>query len=312
MIDLQPLRTLSAKLGHNLDLVQAGGGNTSLKDNGTLWVKASGKWLAHATEEEMFLPVPSADILRSMDGDSEYIEEFTTARGITLRPSVETSMHAVLPHRVVVHVHSVRTIAWAVRTDAPASLSERLAGLRWEWVPYVHPGLVLGKEIRARLQSKPDVLILGNHGLIVAADDCDSAEALLRDVERRLDSPLRALPPADVDGLDRMVPNGYRIAQDPEVHQLAMDAFSIRAATLGTLFPDQCVYLGPRILLIPGKGVLVASDLNRAGREVLIAVKRIIERLDPAIPVQFLEPAEVSRLTDWEAEKYRIAQAINL
>lgn len=307
MIDLAPLRTLSAKLGRNLDLVQAGGGNTSIKDNGTLWVKASGKWLAHAMEEEMFLPAPLADILQSMDDDREY----TTASGTTLRPSVETSMHAVLPHRVVVHVHSVRTIAWAVRRDAPAWLRHRLAGLRWEWVPYVHPGLVLGKEIRARLASKPDVLILGNHGLIVAAGDCDAAETLLNEVERRLDSPVRALPPADIDGLDRMTPDGYRIAPDPEVHPLAMDAFSREVATLGTLFPDQCVYLGPKVLLIPGKGVLVANDLNRAGREVLIGVKRIIERLDPTIPVQFLRPAEVSRLVDWDAEKYRIAQAKN-
>jgi rhamnose utilization protein RhaD (predicted bifunctional aldolase and dehydrogenase) len=304
MSDLAPLRALSAKLGQNLDLVQAGGGNTSLKDNGTLWVKASGKWLARAMEEEMFLPVPLADILQSMDDGREYIEEYEA-----LRPSVETSMHAVLPHRVVVHVHSVRTIAWAVRQDAPTSLSDRLAGLRWEWVPYVHPGLVLGKEIRARLDSNPDVLILGNHGLIVAAEDCDSAETLLNDVERRLDYPVRALPQADIEGLDRMTPSGYRIAPDPEVHPLAMDAFSCEIAKRGTLFPDQCVYLGPKLLLVRGKGALVADDLNRAGREVLIAVKRIIERLDPSIPIQFLEPAEVARLMDWDAEKYRIAQA---
>ena len=64
MADLTPLLRLSSKLGRNLDLVQAGGGNTSLKDNGTLWVKASGKWLVHAMDEEMFLPVPRADILQ--------------------------------------------------------------------------------------------------------------------------------------------------------------------------------------------------------------------------------------------------------
>jgi len=55
---------------------------------------------------------------------------------------------------------------------------------------------------------------------------------------------------------------------------------------------------------------LVANDLNRAGREVLIAVKRIIERLDPTIPVQFLDSAEVTRLMNWDAEKYRLAQAL--
>ena len=122
---------------------------------------------------------------------------------------------------------------------------------------------------------------------------------------------MRALPPADIDGLERMTLDGYRVAPDPEVHPLAMDAFSRQVATLGTLFPDQCVYLGPKLLLVPGTGVLVAHDLNRAGREVLIAVKRIIERLDPTVPIQFLEPAEVSRLMNWDAEKYRIAQALD-
>ena len=78
MPDLDPLRRLSSKIGRNLDLVQAGGGNTSLKDDDTLWVKASGKWLVNAMEEEMFLPVRHTDILRSMDEGREYTEEQLT------------------------------------------------------------------------------------------------------------------------------------------------------------------------------------------------------------------------------------------
>src|SRR5260221_325582 len=248
--DLTPLRRLSAKLGQNLDLVQAGGGNTSLKDNGTLWVKASGKWLARSMQEDMFLPVLQENILRCMDQDEEYIEEYTTASGESLRPSVETSMHALLPQRVVVHVHSVRTIAWAIRTDMPESLSERLLGLRWEWIPYIHPGLVLGKEIRTRLASKPDVLILGNHRLVVATDDCDSAEALLEDVEQRLECAVRAPQAADLEALARVVPAGFRIAPDPEVHALALNWFSIEVAARGTYYPDQCVYVGPALAIL--------------------------------------------------------------
>jgi rhamnose utilization protein RhaD (predicted bifunctional aldolase and dehydrogenase) len=255
----------------------------------------------------MFLPVPLADILGSMDGDSEYAEEFTTASGVKLRPSVETSMHAVLPHRVVLHVHSVRTIAWAIRTDVPAALRDRLEGLRWEWIPYVYPGVVLGREIRGRLGSRPDVLILGNHGLIVAADDFVSAEALLNDVERRLDIPVRPAPAPDLEGLALA---GFTIAPDNEVHALATDPVSFEIANLGTFYPDQCVYLGPalaKVRLVPGRGVLVENDLNRAGREVLISVKRVIERVTQ--PVHALPDSEVSRLLNWDAEKYRIALA---
>ena len=140
-----------------------------------MWVKASGKWLVQAMREEMFLPVPQADILRCLEEDREYVREYKTASGSTLRPSVETAMHAVLPHKVVVHVDSVNTIAWAVRPDAPEAISNRLKGTRWAWIPYVHPGLVLGQRIRETLPLRPDILILGNHGLVVGADDCISA-----------------------------------------------------------------------------------------------------------------------------------------
>jgi len=40
--------------------------------------------------------------------------------------SIETFMHAVVPHRVVVHVHSVNTIAWRRRTQSPSC--EKLFG----------------------------------------------------------------------------------------------------------------------------------------------------------------------------------------
>jgi rhamnose utilization protein RhaD (predicted bifunctional aldolase and dehydrogenase) len=83
MTQLPQLVELSARIGKNLDPVQAGGGNTSIKDNGTLWVKASGKWLIHTVEDDMFLLVPLADIERQL-----------------------------------VHVHSVRTIAWAAQETA--------------------------------------------------------------------------------------------------------------------------------------------------------------------------------------------------
>lgn len=331
MPDLMPLRRLSAKLGGNLNLVQAGGGNTSIKDNGTLWVKASGKWLARAMEEEMFLPVPQSEIQRCIDEGLDYTRECLTESGLALRPSVETSMHAVFPQRVVVHVHSVNTIAWAIRTDAPKSLEDRLAGLRWQWLPYIHPGIVLGKKILDVLSPDTDVLVLGNHGLVVAAGDCEAAEHLLEDVERRLTSPVRTASSPDLDALATNIPAGFEVAPDDEVHALAMDPLSLEVAKLGTLYPDQCVYVGPalaivnheraieefvsrhglhpRVLLIPGKGVLVANDLNRAGREVLISVKRVIERLTPGVAVHALSYADVSKLINWDAEKYRIALA---
>ena len=69
-----------------------------------------------------------------------------------LRPSIETTLHALLPHQVVVHTHSVRTIALAIRTDAEAQLARRLDGLDWLYVPYRKPGLPLTQLIAKRLR----------------------------------------------------------------------------------------------------------------------------------------------------------------
>ncbi|WP_448937127.1 class II aldolase/adducin family protein, partial [Escherichia coli] len=87
--------------------------------------------------------------------------------GTTLRASIETSLHALMPHRIVLHVHSVNTIAWAVRSDARDEFARRLDGLAWRYLDYHHPGLPLARavgEVIAR--DAIDVLILGNHGLV--------------------------------------------------------------------------------------------------------------------------------------------------
>ena len=46
--ELKKLSNVSEYLGKNLDLIQGAGGNTSVKINDVLWVKASGYWLSDA------------------------------------------------------------------------------------------------------------------------------------------------------------------------------------------------------------------------------------------------------------------------
>jgi rhamnose utilization protein RhaD (predicted bifunctional aldolase and dehydrogenase) len=332
---LEQLVEVSARVGRDLDLVQAGGGNTSLKENGTLWVKASGKWLVHAANDDMFLPVPMADIARQLAAEDEKFPEYKTRTGVALRPSVETAVHAVMPQRVVIHVHSVRTIAWAARAHGAAGVAPLLENLRWSWIPYTHPGIPLAIRIQREGEKRPDVLILENHGLVVGADDCAAAEALLHDVERRLDGPVQRAPAPDFDRLTTLAKDGWVIAEDSEAHALAMLAKSREIAQGGTLFPDQCVYLGPGaavveagdtlaaaaelyrevyhfepvFLIVAGAGVLTKPDMKRAARELLLCVKRVIERIPHEARPVYLPASQVARLMNWDAEKYRIAMA---
>jgi len=142
---LASLRDLSARVGGDPLLVQDSNGNTSIKLDGILWIKASGKWLAHAMQEEMLVPLELAEVKESSYNDTEIAPRYAL-KG-KLRPSIETAMHDVLRHRVVIHVHSINAIAWAIRVDGPDQLRERLAGLHWQWIPYAASGIPLAQQI---------------------------------------------------------------------------------------------------------------------------------------------------------------------
>ena len=116
--ELEALRLLSARIGADPLLVQGAGGNTSVKHGEIMWIKASGKWLSEAAREDMFVPVhfkPLLAALREGHPDAERAQKFIAgghdANG--LRPSIETSVHALLPQKIVAHVHCVSTIALA-------------------------------------------------------------------------------------------------------------------------------------------------------------------------------------------------------
>ena len=57
------VRNYCARIGQEPLLVQGAGGNVSWKDGGTLWIKASGAWLADAEKDDIFVPA-DLDTLR--------------------------------------------------------------------------------------------------------------------------------------------------------------------------------------------------------------------------------------------------------
>lgn len=332
--DLTALSRFSAKIGADSDLVQGGGGNTSVKQDGVLWVKASGTWLAHAMDRSIFVSLPLADVqsaLSAVDGEAR-VARMASHHG--LRPSIETSLHALLPHPVVAHVHSVNTIAWAVRDDAQEALASRLHGLHWAWVPYRRPGYPLTRavaDVLATAGTPVDVLVLANHGLVVGGDDCESVEQRLQDVERRLRLPVREPPPADPVRLRAVNDLDWRVPDDPLLHAVATDAVTLQAAQGGVLYPDHVVFLGTRPVLagsgtpvskavaesvdagaappvyatVPGAGVLLAPGISDGARAMLGCLARVGLRLPGARGLVYLAREEVAALTDWEAEAYR-------
>lgn len=335
--EIEELVSFSRELGATAELVQAAGGNTSIKVGDTLLVKASGQWLADARREsfvEVDLPALRAGLAKAEQED--FSAFCRTGSASALRPSIETPLHAVIPQRVVIHVHSVAAIAWAVRADAEQRLAERLAGVRWRWVPYRRPGLELTRAVEAVLHDKPEVLLLQNHGLLVAAADVAGARALLHEIERRLACPCAVPAPLDRSMLQKLAERwDLQLPVHEQVHQLALDPWQCRLASEGVLYPDHVVFLGaaplvcradenrqaatavfqerfataPAWYLVPGIGILVARGTLQAVQEMLLCAALVIERIPPETPIRYLEVGEIGELLNWDAEKYRQARA---
>jgi rhamnose utilization protein RhaD (predicted bifunctional aldolase and dehydrogenase) len=335
--ELQSLREVSARLGRDINLVQGAGGNTSLKSGDVLWVKASGAWLMEADQRDIFVPVDLPGALRALEQGVEKMPMVDSAAGpaAKLRPSIETSLHALLPHRVVLHVHAVNTIAWAACQAVENEIALRLQGLKWARVPYRRPGLPLSQVVAdATAQRRQDVLILGNHGLLVGAEDCAAAEALVSEVERRLHLQARPAPAGDLPALQAACRDtGYRAAGNEICHRLATDARSVGMVTAGSLYPDHVVFLGPAMralkrgeaiadvvgaseaaqipspvaLLVPGAGAVVRSDIQPGAEAMLVCLALVAERLPVDAKISYLPADEEQALLDWDAEKYRKA-----
>jgi rhamnose utilization protein RhaD (predicted bifunctional aldolase and dehydrogenase) len=332
---LADLTRLSATLGADPLLIQGAGGNTSLKDRDVMWIKASGTLLADAMRRSIFVPCDLALMRQSLardDGKADRAEQFLLQAG-DLRPSIETSLHAVFSQPVVVHVHCVNTIAWAIRADAIALLRDRLAGFDWAFVPYAKPGAQLARAVGAALGPATDVIVLGNHGLIVAAGSVAAAEALLARVVLALSVNPRAAAPDDA-ALTARAGDGFApLPADHPLHSVAMYPDLLRAAERGSLYPDHVLFCGvgavvmaaqetpgmavarhlkagnpkPPVLLVAGAGALIHADASAGARALSRCLGDVLSRVPPGVTLTYLTHAQNAELLDWDAEKYRLA-----
>ena len=61
-------------IGTDSLLVQGAGGNVSWKDDGILWIKASGTWLAEAESKDIFVPVNLIHLQSALSKQDFYVK----------------------------------------------------------------------------------------------------------------------------------------------------------------------------------------------------------------------------------------------
>ena len=186
----------SRLLGREPALVLHGGGNTSVKTRvadmtgdavDVLCVKGSGWDLAEI--EPAGLPaVRLAPLRRLLALDRLSDEDMVNAQRCNLldasapNPSVETMLHAVLPHKFIDHTHANAVLALTNQAQGRAICAE-LFGDTMAVVDYVMPGFSLAKAVAQAFAQQPHVqgLILHKHGIFTFGDSAEeSYERMIR------------------------------------------------------------------------------------------------------------------------------------
>lgn len=196
---LEHLVEMSNRYGADPRYTLAGGGNTSYKQDGILYVKGSGTQLATIKDEgfvRMHMDALLAMLQREYPaGDAEReaaaLADMMAAKlpgQDSMRPSVECILHALFPYKFVLHLHPALVNGLTCGKDG-AALCAALFGDTAVWVPLTKPGYILGKvcydafaQYRKAHGADPKLLFMQNHGIIVAADTVAEVDALMATV----------------------------------------------------------------------------------------------------------------------------------
>lgn len=327
-----------AKIGKNKLFVQGAGGNVSWKINETLWVKASGKWLGKniAKQENLFTCLKL--------GPNEY-QKFSKNPNLELelcdcthpRPSIETPFHALLPQRIVCHLHEVRTTSILVQTNAEAKLSSLIPrDLNWKLIPYVKPGVALAQEIKVAFTKNPttDVYFLANHGIIVVAEDVSSIEKKLFKVTDAISAITEKIfidktPPPKLELIKQMMQLNYNFLKSESSISLSFNNWLLEnLSKFWPICPDTIVFLGsapPKIfdssevlnylnskktedkfILVRNFGIFFKNRyVSEAELEQFQFMTDLLIRVPTGANITTLKPNQISELVNWDAEKYR-------
>ncbi|MBC7621191.1 MAG: class II aldolase [Candidatus Saccharibacteria bacterium] len=321
------VKNYCAGLGSDPLMVQGAGGNVSWKDGNTLWVKASGAWLADAASRDVFVPVDLVD-LRASIAKGEFSAGPRLQAVSELRPSIETLLHALMPQAVVVHLHAVEVLARLVRATLQQELIARIGdALDWVCVDYHKPGADLAEAIYTALTAHSDanVVFMKNHGLVVGGANVDEVRrrlqkiiALLRETSVYVPSPQAAFSGHD----------DYVALPDEALQALAQDGLLFqRLATDWAICPDHVVFLGPaaqtyeswsafistlptlilkpELVFIQHCGVFVTPGFSQAKAAQLRCYYDVLVRQPPGAVLDSLSHLQIAQVLNWDSEKYR-------
>lgn len=330
---------ISQYAGNRADYTQGGGGNTSVKDGGVMYIKASGYKLKDIDEKTAYVPVDknaifnyynSVDLSVKKDYEKESAEVSKNSvikmEGIeTLRPSVEVGFHAILK-KYVIHTHSIyaNILTCAVEGEKIANEIFAKEDFGFIFLPYINPGFELTLAMKKGIEDYtkktgkyPEVIFMKNHGLVVNSDSVERVIAVNTLVNETIRNHFNL---ADDFREVRLISKDGKFISDTKVVCEFVKENGLKKEFLDKypLYPDQLVYLNnvlafsPETMYVENGKVIYNADEKKAVtlEETLSAYLYVITAVKNAgFTLSVMNEKEVYFINNWEAEKYRRSKA---
>ena len=322
-MNLSPLIYFSRLYGADPDLVTCGGGNTSMKEDGVMYVKGSGTALKDAVTET-FVGMDLKKLLTMLDDEyptedaareAKFLRDVTAAKlpgEEAKRPSVEALLHALFPQKFVLHLHPslINGLTCSLRGEEDCA---RLFGESVVWVPACKPGYVLARKMKDVFDASEKTIktvLLENHGVFFAADTVQ--------VESNAEDP------GFGERLSKLSGKAFvRFNASPSALKFASSA-EAAAPIMKPFTPDQIVYCGPRVqfvacqaclkevaanvVIVKGAGVYALGDTEKNANNCMTLVKDAMKVATYAEAFGGARPMAqelVDFIVGWEVESYR-------
>ena len=292
------LNSFAALIGSDRNLTQGPGGNISLKEDGRIWIKASGTHLKDALIKPIFVGLDLIEARQNIiSGNEIFLNRYGLGEN-SLRASIETAMHVQIQATYVAHVHSVGSVSMSVLLEKELAVNAAKNFCEVVYVPYVKPGIKLARELEKVLTPNSKAALLGNHGLTVWGDSSEECMEIIQNLEQIWNETLQ------------------RTLSKPQ-NQFVTDRSALWKEVLsrGVLVPDEIVFLGDsafrlidfatdafHLLSVENQNKVQDSDWLGDFVEILEKIARHVKDPDR---LRYLTPSEIAELTNWDAEKYR-------
>lgn len=344
MNEIKNLIKLSKYAGMREDIIQAGGGNTSVKINDeTMFIKSSGYQLSEMEENVGYSKVNYKKIvdyfksnLEIKRSDEKELLENTLIEG--KRPSIETFLHSIT-EKYTLHTHPLLINVFTSRKNGMKELKSMFPDSLV--IDYQTPGIFLAKEffdkfLKLENPQKANIVFLKNHGLIVSGKNMDEVielhESILETLENKLKVNMRAYRNSTFlfKKLEDFIENNIvYLCENGRIKDF-IENNSIEDINY-CFSPDSLIYCNKKILLLnkdddmleviknhslkygnfnvvyfENELYIIAPNVKKAKEiESVLSFNLQVLKLNKNDEMDFLTEEEQNFLLNWDSEKYR-------